>query len=737
MIKELLTEIPESYFDVTQEGQVEIIGWLYQYYNTEPKDLAFKKKKYSTSDIPAVTQLFTPDWIVKYMVENSLGRYWISVLHAKGDTRSAEEIAQNYGWNYYMPEASQNKNLQVTSQQKKLSEVKVEDITLIDPAIGSGHILVYAFDVFMQLYETEGFSRRIAASEILKKNIFGLDVDTRAYQLAYFALMMKAREFDRRFFQRSIELQLIDVPTTNLSIDDFKNISADEALKGQLTLLLAMFRYGNDLGSIIKIPKDINLNQLELFTTKNEQRLESQITLDEIELEKHQQELAYILKTAKILQSSYTIGISNPPYMGHGKMNEVLKKYVDKNYQQSKSDMCTVFIESLINLVKENGYLAMITQHSWMFLSSFEQLRRYLQNKTLVNMAHLGTRAFEEIGGEVVQTTTFIIQNSINKDYIGTYERLISFDSQQAKETAYLKMVMNSKSNLIYRTNQTNFGKIPGSPIAYWASANLIHDFEVGKPLSEYVDPRQGLATTDNKKYLRQWFEISFPSIHFSAHSTEEALQSGAKWFPYNKGGAYRKWYGNYDYIVNYQNDGEEIKRDVLRKYPYLKTPDFVVKNTDYYFREAITWSDITSGSFAARYRLPGSIHDVTGMSIFFNRAKSNIHEILAALNSRVANEIFSMINPTMHLQIGNVTNFPVLEVGAEKDVKMKELVNSSITQSRAEWNSFETSWDFLLHPILRYIAEHKHKFPPNSTLSSHKVPKMCQLFYLGGILHG
>lgn len=282
----------------------------------------------------------------------------------------------------------------------------------------------------------------------------------------------------------------------------------------------------------------------------------------------------------------------------------------------------------------------------------------------------------------------------------------------------------------------------------------MIHDFEVGKPLSEYVDPRQGLATTDNKKYLRQWFEISFPSIHFSAHSTEEALQSGAKWFPYNKGGAYRKWYGNYDYIVNYQNDGEEIKRDVLRKYPYLKTPDFVVKNTDYYFREAITWSDITSGSFAARYRLPGSIHDVTGMSIFFNRAKSNIHEILAALNSRVANEIFSMINPTMHLQIGNVTNFPVLEVGAEKDVKMKELVNSSITQSRAEWNSFETSWDFLLHPILRYIAEHtvlvichihrriskirvtaKHPFKKLATWwhKIQNVPKKCQTFGLGG----
>lgn len=464
--------------------------------------------------------------------------------------------------------------------------------------------------------------------------------------------------------------------------------------------------------------------------------------------------MSRITRVLTILATQYTIVVTNPPYMGSGKMTPSLSKFVKREYPDSKADLFAVFMELAQKLNVQNGYHALITQHQWMFLSSFEKLRVKLRKNVLINMAHLGTRAFEEVGGEVVQSTAFVMRNASIPSYVGTYERLVNAPSQTAKEDAYLEMVKDPSCKGLYRTNQTNFGKIPGSPIAYWASANLIHDFEVGKPLSEYVDPRQGLATTDNKKYLRQWFEISFPSIHFSAHSTEEALQSGAKWFPYNKGGAYRKWYGNYDYIVNYQNDGEEIKRDVLRKYPYLKTPDFVVKNTDYYFREAITWSDITSGSFAARYRLPGSIHDVTGMSIFFNRAKSNIHEILAALNSRVANEIFSMINPTMHLQIGNVTNFPVLEVGAEKDVKMKELVNSSITQSRAEWNSFETSWDFLLHPILRYIAEHtvlvichihrriskirvtaKHPFKKLATWwhKIQNVPKKCQTFGLGG----
>ena len=728
MIKELLTEIPESYFDVAREGQVEIIGWLYQYYNTEPKDLAFKKKKYSTSDIPAVTQLFTPDWIVKYMVENSLGRYWISVLHAKGDTRSAEEIAQNYGWNYYMPEASQNKNLQVTSQQKKLSEVKVEDITLIDPAIGSGHILVYAFDVFMQLYETEGFSRRIAASEILKKNIFGLDVDTRAYQLAYFALMMKAREFDRRFFQRSIELQLIDIPATNLSINDFKNISTDDVLKDQLTLLLTMFRYGNDLGSIIKIPKDINLNQLEPFTKKNEQRLENQITLDEIELEKHQQELAYILKTAKILQSSYTIGISNPPYMGHGKMNEILKKYVDKNYQQSKSDMCMVFIESLINLVEENGYLAMITQHSWMFLSSFEQLRQYLQNKTLVNMAHLGTRAFEEIGGEVVQTTTFIFQNSINKDYIGTYERLISFDSQQAKETAYLKMVINSKSNLIYRTNQTNFSKIPGSPIAYWISKEIIEDFQNGKKLGEISPAQSGLKTGNNSLFVRMWWEVQFQGIGINFSSLQAKL-SNKKWFPYNKGGTGRNWYGNRELIVNFHEFGNDIFREAQKS-----KRSFGFQGIDFYFKEGITWTALTSGRNTFRYSPTGSIFDSNkGPMLFPDHDK--VFQLLGFLTSPVQTYITKMLNPTLSLQNGDVNKIPIINNIFE--TTSRKLSKQSVDIAKKDWNKFEKSWDLKTHPILNNIAEHKHKYPPNSTLSSHKVPKMCQLFYLGGILHG
>lgn len=386
--------------------------------------------------------------------------------------------------------------------------------------------------------------------------------------------------------------------------------------------------------------------------------------------------------------------------MGHGKMNEVLKKYVDKNYQQSKSDICTVFIESLINLVEENGYLAMITQHSWMFLSSFEQLRQYLQNKTLVNMAHLGTRAFEEIGGEFVQTTTFIIQNSMNKDYVGTYERLISFDSQQAKETAYLEMIVNPESDLIYRTNQTNFGKIPGSPIAYWASANLIHDFEVGKPLSEYVDPRQGLATGENARFLRQWYEVCISQIKFDARSISDAHGSAYKWFPYNKGGAYRKWYGNYDYVVAFDEENFNVLQQQGNHLP----------SKQYYFREAITWSKVTSGLFNVRYRTIGSIFD-TGGNEAFSRQGADLHFFMGLLNSKIGGYALSFINPTINMLTEDIKKVPIIITNEPVRESAAILAKMNTKIGKDEWDSFEVSWDFKLHPLIHNIVEHKQNW--------------------------
>ncbi|WP_186811323.1 Eco57I restriction-modification methylase domain-containing protein, partial [Levilactobacillus spicheri] len=431
-------------FNVAVGGQVEIIGWLYQYYNTEPKDRAFKKRKYTETDIPAVTQLFTPDWIVKYMVENSLGHYWVRVLQAKGDARSEQEIATAMGWDYLMPTASQTSEvaLEVKTGSSDLTVIQPEDITLIDAAMGSGHILVYAFTMFMQIYSQEGYSQRDAAKLIIEKNLWGLDIDTRAFQLTYFALMMKARQFNRRFLKLGICPNVFDIPDSQgLSIDDFQSLIRDEQEKEDLAAALGQFKYGNEYGSLI-IP-DATINWDELHQLASRELAKGQLSLDSALLTEKQARLKDIVTVGQVLSRQYTIGAMNPPYMGSGKMDATLSKYVKKHFPNSKSDLFAVFIERLRALTMQDGYFAMVTQHAWMFLSSFEKLRQTLRQDMLLNMAHLGTRAFEEIGGEVVQSTTFVFKKQQISNFVGTYERLVSFDSQNKKEQAYLEAVKN------------------------------------------------------------------------------------------------------------------------------------------------------------------------------------------------------------------------------------------------------------------------------------------------------
>ncbi|MFT8726356.1 MAG: BREX-1 system adenine-specific DNA-methyltransferase PglX, partial [Liquorilactobacillus ghanensis] len=463
----MITQIPESYFDVDQEGQVEIIGWLYQYYNTELKDQAFKKKNYTTTDIPAVTQLFTPDWIVKYLVQNSFGRYWINVLQAKGDTRSPKKIAQDFSWEYFIPAARQEND--PSNFFNNLREIEIEQITFIDPAMGSGHILVYAFDVFMQIYVSLGYSQKESADKIIKNNLYGLDIDTRAFQLSYFALMMKIRQYDRRGLDKPVELHIADVSESGLDEKQLSKLTQNrsEDFKSSLQTLLNEFNDGNDLGSIIKIDSQIDLNEIQKLTKDNNQI--GQISFADLKLNSLKNKLKNIVKVASLLSRKYTISVTNPPYMGSGKMNSTLKKYVQKNYPNSKADLFSVFMEKVSDLTINDGYFAMITQHSWMFLSSFETLRKKLQTKTIVNMAHLGPRAFEEIGGEVVQSTAFVMFNQSIGNYIGTYERLIGYNSQKAKEMAYLSAINDNKNKILFCSKQANFSKIPGSPIAYWA----------------------------------------------------------------------------------------------------------------------------------------------------------------------------------------------------------------------------------------------------------------------------
>lgn len=691
VIQDLINEIPASYFDVNEEGQVQIIGWLYQYYNSELKDTAFKKKKYQTDDIAPVTQLFTPDWIVRYMVENSLGRYWVDILHSRGDERSEKEIANEFGWKYYMPASDQNN----IGLDKELANKDVKDIKFIDPAMGSGHILVYAFDVFMQIYESEGYSKRDAAVSILKNNLYGLDIDKRAYQLSSFALLMKAREKDRRLFRRDYNINLFDVPRSRYDIENYQNIIDSSSnidkdkTRSDLKNILDVFKYGDDLGSIINISKDVDISDLkELISSDND---EGQIDLlsDSVK-----EELEIILNVVEVLNNKYDVSVTNPPYMGGGKMDAPLKKYVQKNYPDSKADLFSVFMEKLMSMTKDDGYIGMVTMHSWMFLSNFEKLRKKLQKHTIINMAHLGTRAFEEIGGEVVQTTTFILQGRKNNGYVGNYERLVDYGSQDGKEEKYLEIVDGKENADLYQVNQDNFHKISGSPIAYWASENLIEDFEKGIPLGKLVDAKEGMGTSDNKKFLREWFEVKLKDICFNASNIECSIQSKRKWFPYNKGGSFRKWYGNYDFVVNWEQNGKEIRNF---KWPNGKIRSNI-RNEEYYFKNAITWPLITSGTLSMRYRVAGSIHDVSGKSAFSDNVDL-LKSILGFGNSKVMGITVKILNPTINFQNGDVVRVPILKIKDKKTVL--NLVDDSISLSKSDWDAFETSWDFKRSPLL------------------------------------
>lgn len=688
VIKELVTEVPRDDFDVEKEGQVEIIGWLYQYYNEEPHDqvVNINGGPVKTDDIPAATQLFTTDWVVRYMVDNSLGKKYLE---------------------YYpnSPVKEQLKYLLPGDIKPDHSDFDITRIQVMDNAMGSGHILAYAFDVLMTMYEDQGYAKREAANSIIQNNLFGLEIDRRAFQLSYFSLMMKLRRYDRQALNRSVMPNIhVFIAAPAVTEELLHSLKASSEVIDEIQDIAAHFMDAKTLGSIIELPANYDYAGMR-------NALEPVATAQKISLFGNQQtaqQLLEIIATAETMTQRYDVVVTNPPYLN--KMNSTLKKYVKKHYKDYSADLFSVFIWHNINMTKANGYAGYMTPFVWMFIKSYEKLRTaLLSNVKIDSLIQLEYSAFEEA---TVPINTFVLKNTKN-DETGKYLRLSDFKGGMMIQGEKVReAIVNPGVKYLYRTNQANFGKIPGSPLAYWASPNLIKDFVKGKPLSDFVALKVGLQTGNNAQFLRLWFELGLSTINFTAHDRDEAEKSRKRWFPYNKGGSFRRWWGNYDYVVNWEKDGQSIRH-------YDGNPS--VKNTDYYFREAITWSDITSGSFAARYRLPGSIHDVTGMSIFFNRAKSNIHEILAALNSRVANEIFSMINPTMHLQIGNVTNFPVLEVGAEKDVKMKELVNSSITQSRAEWNSFETSWDFLLHPILRYIAEHNRNWTVEAAFNQWK----------------
>ncbi|MBZ5952529.1 BREX-1 system adenine-specific DNA-methyltransferase PglX, partial [Leuconostoc gelidum subsp. gasicomitatum] len=711
----------EADFDVNKSGQVEIIGWLYQYYNEEPKAIAFKKSKYTESDIPAVTQLFTPDWIVKYLVENSLGRFWIDHLRTTGDSRSEKEISETFNWFYYMPAAEQSTNItiKITDEDVSKSGIKIENIKFIDPAMGSGHILVYAYDVFMQIYESLGYSVVDAAKLIIQRNIYGLDIDTRAFQLTYFAIMMKLRKDDRRALTRDIRPNVFDVPESStieigvLATLIDKTESTNKAqLRKDLDDLINAFKYGNEYGSLINVDKILNWNDLQLLTNPN--LAQGQSTLETIDLPIYQKNLADFIKVGMVLSQTYEIGVMNPPYMGSGKMDAILGKYVKTKFSHSKSDLFAVFIERLGSMIAKHGYYAMITQHSWMFLSSFEQLRAMLTKHTLINLAHLGTRAFEEIGGEVVQTVAFTMRKSSLSEYVGTYERLVNFDSQQKKKIAFTESVKNSNVDYLYRTSQANFKKIPGSPIAYWASAIDFDIFAIPNKVETVMVGREGMATANNDLFLRFWFEPSFQRVGLGF----KKIKKHVKWYPYNKGGEFRKWYGNRNYVVNWENDGFDIRHNTDPKIGRIRSHNY---NGEYSLQKSLTWSAITSGPFSARYSEIGFLFDSKGVSAF-ELDSSNILSLLGFLNSNVSRLLLQFISSTMDYKIGHLMALPYL-IKSSGSTEVDRNVVDLISMSKTDWDSFETSWNFIQHPLLSKIDEHNRKSPPKiDTISD-----MCQ----------
>lgn len=656
VVYHLVHDIPEEDFNIDKEGQVQIIGWLYQYYNTEPKDKVFaalkKNVKISKENIPAATQLFTPDWIVRYMVENSLGRLWVD----------GHEDFDKSEWKYYLEEAEQEESVKA-----KLSEIRAEyksispeEIRFCDPCMGSGHILVYAFDVLMQIYLSQGYSERDAAAKIIRNNLYGLDIDKRAYQLAYFAVKMKAVQYDSRFLKRKETKHLEPNLSHFQGLDGVQNATVTGALKD----FAAQFKNCETYGSLLEISA---VNGLD------EARDNFSGVLD-MNFEQTEQ----MMRIYTVLSQKYDVVCTNPPYMGGGGMCETLSDFLKKNYPDSKSDLSTCFMQKCENLCKEHGYYSMINIPVWMFLSSYEKLREIILLKnTYINMVHFGRGIF----GSDFGTTVFIIKKERINDYIGVYRRL--FEKQGAVDSVEQKEKWFFEGMGYHTAKQENYSKIPGVPVAYWVSDNFIKAFE-NNLLQDLSNIKKGLSTGDNDCFLRLWYEVEITKCGFNL--SRYCLPY--KWIPINKGGGYKKWYGNNEYLINWFNDGAEIKQ-------YSGS---VIRNSQFYFLKSITWTMLSASCFGVRYSQPGKIFEGAGPSLFVT--DENIKYVLALLCSSVGNKYVRSLNPTLNINIGDVGNVPVI-IDKNKKTRIDDLANENISVCKTDWDSFETSWDFKKHPLL------------------------------------
>ena len=707
VIEQMISQIPEDNW----QDAVQIIGWLYQYYNSEKKDDVFaaikKNVKITKENIPAATQLFTPDWIVRYMVENSLGRLWVE---GHPDTKTQllptpeEQAAYTAGsrdpedtkWHYYLEEAQQEPQVQAQLSEisKQYADLTPEQIKVIDPCCGSGHILAYLFDVLMQIYENYGYTPRDAVASILQNNLYGLDIDDRAAQLAYFAVMMKAVRYDKRFLKRKDEDGEPDVPQPHVyAIEESNRIEKPDveyfcngkpSLTDAMHTILTQLYDAKEYGSILTIPPQ---DWDALYARFDEVADESSFHRESI-----RKNLLPLVRVAQTLAQKYDVVVTNPPYMGASNMNSDLSEYVKKYYPDSKSDLFAVFIEVCSRMAKQNGYQAMITQHAWMFLSSFAKLREKMMLTETVSMAHLGARAFEEIGGEVVQTTSFVRVRTHIDNYKGVYCRLIEPTTQQGKE----EMFLAGKNR--YTANQDNFAKIPGSSVAYWLSRNSLVNFDKVF-LENFANSREGVTTGCNDQFLRLWYEVAFGNIGWNAKAANDTINCNFKWYKQMKGGDFRRWYGNREYVIDWENNGDRIQHFADEKTGRIRSHNY---NLDYNFHEMLTWTNISTGKFSLRYVEEGFVFDTTSSAMFLSHR--NVFYVLALMNSCVAQNYLSVLCPTLKYQPGNVVKVPYIEK-SKGDVE--ELSKKCVALSKDDWDSFETSWDFTRHPFIKAITKY------------------------------
>lgn len=652
---------------------VEVIGWLYQYYIAPKKDAVYagfkQNKKLTKENLPAATQLFTPHWIVSYLVQNSLGRLWMA---NHPDSRLVGKMP------YYIAP-------NVNSHADTLTIGSPEEITVCDPACGSGHMLTVAFDLLYDIYHESGYQPSSIPSLILQKNLFGIEIDERAGELAAFALVMKAREKDRRFLEKDIKPNIRILRDCHVSEGDaaaYEQVVGQDIFSTGLKDTLAQFADARMYGSLIRPSiKDAD-TLLDILKAKNPG--------SDLYLKDTHQQVLDVLDQVRYLNRQYHVVVTNPPYMGGGNSSEAMKKWMANRYPDTKSNLFSAFMERGLDFAMSSGYMAMVTMQNWMFLSSFENLRKTLLSETtLLSMVHLGARAFDNIGGEVVQTTAFVLTNENHADNVGCYIRVTDNRNSMEKADAVRQAIQNPDCGWFYKASADQFATIPGTPIAYWIGDSIFNLFQNNPSMNDVGKTAAGLQTSDNKRFLRQWYEVSFKDIGFNCASCVDSAKTGLKWFPYNKGGEKRRWYGNQDFVINWKNDGTEVKNCIKA----------VMRNLSFHFKESISWSRTASSMF--RYYPQGFIFDSQGMSYFPDNSQTTFIS-LGFVNSRLYSDLIEIVNGALSLQAGEVAKLPTI---TNLPSEMDESVRACIATAKADWDSQELSWGFTANPLCAIAA--------------------------------